>query len=61
MNYKIALAWLYDQLKKRRIALGCAERKKNAPAAEIENIKSTIEVLEWLIGRVLESEGEQND
>lgn len=49
--YELALKWLYKQLKKKRIALGHAEQKRNA--GEIEDIKQSIEIIEWIIDVVL--------
>jgi hypothetical protein len=51
-----ALKWLYGQLKKRRVALGKADSKPRAPQEEIENLGQTIELIEWIIGKVLEGE-----
>lgn len=49
-----ALKWLYDRLREKRIALSRAEQKKNVSADEIESIKTSIEMIEWIIGKVLE-------
>ena len=54
MDRDMALKWLYGQLKKKRIALGQAEGKPNVSASEIESLESTIDVIEWIIGVVLE-------
>jgi hypothetical protein len=54
MNRDIALKWLYGELRRKRIAVGKAEGKPNVSPLEIENIESTIEVIEWIIGKVLE-------
>ena len=51
-----ALKWLYGRLRKKRMALGMAEGKANAPCEEIENLNGDIEVSEWIIGKVLEGE-----
>ena len=59
MNCETALKWLYDQLRKKRIALGKAEQKPNVDAAEIKSLQSAIDVIEWLIGIVLERNGEE--
>lgn len=56
MNRDIALKWLYDQLRKKRIALGKAESKPGVSAEEIESLQSSIDVIEWIIGKVLEGE-----
>jgi hypothetical protein len=58
MNRDIALKWLYGQLRRKRIALGKAEGKPNVSPLEIENLESTIETIEWIIGKVLEQEEE---
>jgi hypothetical protein len=59
MNRDTALKWLYGLLRKKRIALGQAEKKPNVDAVEAENLQSAIDVIEWLIGVVLErSSGE---
>lgn len=50
---KLALEWLYRQLKKSRIALAHTE-ERDALAAE--NIQRKIEVIEHLIGLVLKEE-----
>lgn len=55
-----ALKWLYWQLKKKRMALGFAEQKPRTPQAEIENIESAIEIIEWIIEKVLEDEDDEN-
>lgn len=59
MNRETALKWLYGQLRKRRIALGQAEKKPNVDAVEVENLQSAIDVIEWLIGVVLERSSEE--
>ena len=51
-----ALKWLYDWLKKKRVALGRSEGKANVTKEEIENLERDIEVIEWIIGKVLEGE-----
>jgi hypothetical protein len=53
-----ALDWLYKELKKKRIALGRAEAKPNAPAGELEDIKKAIEIIEWLTDVALNSKAE---
>ena len=55
-----ALKWLYDWLRKKRQALGWAEYKPNVQKEEIENIESTIELIEYIIGKVLEGDDEAN-
>jgi hypothetical protein len=57
MNRYIALKWLYDQLRKKRIALGKAEDKMNVSPLEIESLQSSIEIIEWIIGEVLAYNG----
>lgn len=59
MNRDTALKWLYGQLRRKRIALGQAEKKPNADAVEVENLQSAIDVIEWLIGVVLERSSEE--
>ena len=54
MNHEIALKWLYTQLKNKRIALGRAEAKGNS--REEDDIKRAIDIIEWIIGVVLEKE-----
>jgi hypothetical protein len=54
MNRETALKWLYGQLRRKRIALGRAEKKPNADAVEIGNLQESIEIIEWIIGKVLE-------
>lgn len=54
MNRETALKWLYGQLRKKRIAMGKAEGKPNVSASEIESLETTIDVIEWIIGVVLE-------
>lgn len=51
-----ALKWLYDWLRKKRVALGWAEDKSNVQKEEIENLEQAIELIEWIIGKVLEGE-----
>lgn len=46
------LEWLYKQLKENRISLARAE-VKGAGGTEIVNLREKIEMLEWLIDRVL--------
>lgn len=48
-----ALAWLYKQLKKKRIALDDAERKPNRSYSELLNIKEDIACIEYIAGEVL--------
>ena len=59
MNRETALKWLYGQLRRKRIAVGQAEKKPNVDAAEIGNLQSAIDVIEWLIGVVLERSSEE--
>ena len=54
MNRETALKWLYGQLRKKRIAVGRAEKKPNVDAVEIGNLQESIEIIEWIIGKVLE-------
>lgn len=51
-----ALKWLYGQLRQKRQFLGHAEYKPNVPKEEIERLEQAIEVIEWIIGKVLEGE-----
>ena len=51
-----ALKWLYDWLRKKRQFLGHAEYKLNVPKEEIERLEQAIEMIEWIIGKVLEGE-----
>lgn len=51
-----ALKWLYGMLRQKKHALGVAEYKPNVQREEIENLNSDIEVIEWIIGKVLEGE-----
>ena len=48
MNEK-ALEWLNKQLKKKHIALECAEQKPNRSDTEMANINAAIEILEYLV------------
>lgn len=50
---QIALDWLYRQLKKKRMALGNAEKKPNISDSEIADISSAIDIIEYIIGAVL--------
>ncbi len=59
MNRETALKWLYGELRRKRIALGKSEKKPNVDPGELESLKSTIEVIEWLIGVVLERSSEE--
>ena len=51
-----ALEWLYKQLKQKRIALCNAENKPNVKESEINDIRSSIDTIEWIIGEVLKGE-----
>lgn len=51
-----ALKWLYGQLRRKRQYLGHAEYKPNVLKEEIERLEQAIEVIEWIIGKVLEGE-----
>ena len=59
MNRETALKWLYGQLRRKRIAVGLAEKKPNVDAVEVESLQSAIDVIEWLIGVVLERSSEE--
>ena len=48
-----ALEWLYSQLRKKRIALGQAERKPNCNEDELKNIQTAIEVIEWITEMIM--------
>jgi hypothetical protein len=52
MNRDLALNWLYQQLKKKQIALANVEKKPNTTEIEINNIKSAISSIEWIIQTV---------
>lgn len=52
MNEK-ALKYLYGLLKDTRIALGNAERKPNVDPAELDNLRSKIDMLEYSAAAVL--------
>jgi hypothetical protein len=54
IDRETALKWLYGQLRKKRIAVGRAEKKPNVDAVEIGNLQESIEIIEWIIGKVLE-------
>lgn len=54
MNYEVALNWLYGQLRRKRIAYGNAERKPNRDERELANLAKSIEIIEWIIGVLLE-------
>ena len=49
-----ALKWLYDRLREKRRSIGRAEKKPNVDAVEIGNLQESIEIIEWIIGKVLE-------
>ena len=49
-----ALEWLYKPLKKKRIALGHAEQKRNE--REINDIIHSIEIIEWIIAEGLKGD-----
>lgn len=51
-----ALKWLYGMLRQKKHALGVAEYKPNATRAEIESLEQVIELIEWIIGKVMEGE-----
>ena len=51
---ELALKWLYGQLREKRRSIGRAEKKPNVDAVEIENLQESIEIIEWIIGKVLE-------
>ena len=48
-----ALDWLYRQLKKKRMALGNAEKKPNRADSEIADISSAIDIIEYIIGEIM--------
>ena len=52
-----SLHYLYQQLRKARIAMGHAERKQNN-ADEIANLQNKIDVMEWTIGVVTKEDCE---
>lgn len=51
MQYK-ALEWLYTKLKRKRIALLHAEKRKGCTEREKNDIQSDIDILEYIIGVV---------
>ena len=55
---EITFEWLRKQLKKKRIARERAERKPNRSDAEIADINAAIEVLEYLLKKIIEKGGE---
>ena len=44
-----ALEWLHKQLKQKRWALFNAQKKPNPQKEELENIKTSTNILEWII------------
>ena len=44
-----ALEWLQKQLKQKRWALENAQKKPNPQKEELENIKTSTNILEWII------------
>lgn len=53
---ELALKWLYDRLREKRRSIGRAEGKPNVSPAELEALRTAAEVIEWIIGKVLEGE-----
>lgn len=60
MNRETALKWLYDRLREKRRSIGRAEGKPNVSPAELEALRTSAEVIEWIIGKVLEGEEHGN-
>ena len=48
-----ALEWLYRQVRKKRQALGSAEKRPGCTAEELANLKNSIDILEYVCGVVL--------
>ena len=45
--------WLYRKIRKKRQALGAAEKRPGCTAEELANLKNSIEILEYICGVVL--------
>ena len=48
-----ALYWVERQIRKTRISIGQAEKKRNVPVEEMAYLNDTLEVLEWISQLVL--------
>lgn len=53
-----ALEWLYKQLRKKRQALGTADKRPGCTAEELANLQRHIEIIEYICGVVLAKEEE---
>lgn len=47
-NRKLALEWLYGELRKTKIAFGQAESRHGVKQEELDNLKRKINVLDYL-------------
>lgn len=47
-NRKLALEWLYGELRKTKIAFGQAESRHGVKQEELDNLKRKIDVLDYL-------------
>lgn len=60
-----ALYWVERQIRKTRISIGQAEKKRNVPTEEMAYLNDTLAVLEWISQLVLgakeEDDGYQAD
>lgn len=48
-----ALYWVERQIRKTRISIGQAEKKRNVPVEEMAYLNDTLAVLEWISQLVL--------
>lgn len=53
-----ALEWLYKQLRKKRQALGTADKRPGCTAEELANLQRHIEIIEYICGVVI-AKGEE--
>lgn len=47
-NRKLALEWLYGEMRKTKIAFGQAESRHGVTREELDNLKRKIDVLDYL-------------
>lgn len=55
---KIALEWLYRELKRAKIALGHAESRPGVTREELDNLEQKIAAIDWMIPLVIKAEDE---
>lgn len=60
-NRKLALEWLYGELRKTKIAFGQAESRHGVKQEELDNLERKITAIDWVIPLVIKEDDDEAD